>query len=237
MELDFGKENGEGNARKAATGADVHDVCAGTKGDDFGNTQRVEHVMWVEVVDVFARDNVDFGVPIAIEGIEGGKLALLLLSELGKIARSCSIRLLFGDYLFGVSDVGRRVAWKRVNPRFFRWTLRRLRKNGWIFRALLRSWIGDGCSFRSISPPYCRGGSTFRCADRGRALCRRWVPALCSLGERIAGNFCLEQSFDFVEREAIFFADEGDGASGASGHGLFVRCGARNLRDRAVHRS
>ena len=87
MELDFGKENGEGNARKAATGADIHDVGAGTKGDDFGNTQGVEHMVWVEIVDVFARNDVDLGVPIAIEGIEGGKLALLLLSELGKIAK------------------------------------------------------------------------------------------------------------------------------------------------------
>ena len=87
MELDFGKENGEGNARKTATGADIHDVGAGTKGDDFGNTQGVEHMVWVEVVDVFARNDVDLGVPIAIEGIEGGKLALLLLSELGKIAK------------------------------------------------------------------------------------------------------------------------------------------------------
>ena len=87
VELDFGKENGEGNARETATGADVHDVCPGAKGDDFGNTQRVEHVMWIEVVDVFARDDVDLGVPIAIEGIEGGKLVLLLLSELGKIAK------------------------------------------------------------------------------------------------------------------------------------------------------
>ena len=53
MELDFGKENSEGNARKAATGTDVHDVSVGTKGDDFGNTQRVEHMVRIEIVDVF----------------------------------------------------------------------------------------------------------------------------------------------------------------------------------------
>ncbi len=38
-----------------------------------------------------------------------------------------------------------------------------------------------------------------------------------AFGQRIAGNFGLEQAFYFVERETIFLADEGNGTSGASG--------------------
>ena len=38
-----------------------------------------------------------------------------------------------------------------------------------------------------------------------------------AFGQRIAGNFGLEQAFYFVERETIFLSDEGNGTSGASG--------------------
>ena len=88
MKLDFGKENGERYAGKTAAGADVHHLGAGTEADDFGYAQGVEHVMRVEIVDVLAGDDVDLGVPITIKGIEGGKLLLLLLGELGKIAKN-----------------------------------------------------------------------------------------------------------------------------------------------------
>lgn len=73
-ELALGEQDGEGDAREAATRADIKDSGAAPEGEDLRDGERMEDVVLVEVVDVLARDDVDFGVPVAVEGVEGGEL-------------------------------------------------------------------------------------------------------------------------------------------------------------------
>ena len=54
VELHFGKQDGKGDTRKAAACAQVHDACACLEADDLGYSQGVEHVVFVQVLDVLA---------------------------------------------------------------------------------------------------------------------------------------------------------------------------------------
>ena len=45
----------------------------------------MEHMVFVELVNVLARDDVDLRVPVVIEGIEGLELLLLAVREVGKV--------------------------------------------------------------------------------------------------------------------------------------------------------
>ena len=85
FETAVGEEDGQGDAGEAAACAEVEDLGAGTEADDLGDGQRVEHVVEVEAVDVLAGDDVDLGVPVAVEVVEGLKLPLLLLCEVGEV--------------------------------------------------------------------------------------------------------------------------------------------------------
>ena len=80
FELAFGVEDGEGDARETAASAEVENLGARAESADLGDGQRVEHMVLVDVVDVFAGDDVDLGVPVAVECVEGLKLPLLLRS-------------------------------------------------------------------------------------------------------------------------------------------------------------
>ena len=46
-----------------------------------GDAQRVQHMVWIEVLDVLARDDVDLCVPLEVEVIERIKLLLLSLCQ------------------------------------------------------------------------------------------------------------------------------------------------------------
>ena len=70
MELALGEHYGKGDAGKAAAGAKVHNLGSGLEVDDLGNAKRVEDVVLIEVVNVLAGDDVDFGVPIVIQLVE-----------------------------------------------------------------------------------------------------------------------------------------------------------------------
>ena len=63
----------------------VENRSAGTETDGLGNGQRVEHVVIVEVVNVFARDDVNLFVPVAIEGVEGLELLALGVADVWEI--------------------------------------------------------------------------------------------------------------------------------------------------------
>ena len=65
-EVGFGEEDGEGDAGETAARAEVEDARAGAEADEFGNAEGVEDVVLVEVVDVLAGDDVDFGVPVLV---------------------------------------------------------------------------------------------------------------------------------------------------------------------------
>ena len=51
----------------------------------FGYTQRVKHMMRIEIIDVLTGNDVDFGIPITIEGIKLFELRKLLLTQMGEI--------------------------------------------------------------------------------------------------------------------------------------------------------
>ena len=85
VELRLGEHDGQGYAREAAAGAEVHDAGAGAEVDDFGDAQRVEDMVLIEVVDVLARDDIDFGVPVVVEGVEGCEALALLGGEGGEV--------------------------------------------------------------------------------------------------------------------------------------------------------
>ena len=78
LELAAWKQNGQGDSREAATRAEIKDTGARLETDDLGYRHRVEHVMLVEMVDVFSGDDIDLVVPVAIEGIERLYLTALL---------------------------------------------------------------------------------------------------------------------------------------------------------------
>lgn len=85
LELTIGEENGQRNAGKSSAGAEVENLSAGTETDDLGNRHRVEHMVFVEVVDILAGDDVNLLVPIAIEGVKGLNLLTLLRRQVGEI--------------------------------------------------------------------------------------------------------------------------------------------------------
>ena len=85
VEAAFGIHDCEGYARKAAAGADVEDGrgrCE--RPPQSRKRQRMEHVLGVEVVDVFAGDDVDARVPFGVKLAEGGELPALVFGELGE---------------------------------------------------------------------------------------------------------------------------------------------------------
>lgn len=66
VEVGVGEHDGEGYAGEAAPGAHVEDVGHGLEGLHLGDGETVEDVVLVEVVHVFAGDDVDLGVPVLV---------------------------------------------------------------------------------------------------------------------------------------------------------------------------
>ena len=95
-ELTLREEDRQRDPREAATRTKVEDTRAGLEADHLCDAQRVQDVMLVEGVDVLAGDDVDLGVPVAVEGIQSSELALLLLSELGEILQDKLHRMVGG---------------------------------------------------------------------------------------------------------------------------------------------
>ena len=85
FELTVGEENGQRNARETTSSAEIEDLTARTETDHLGNGHRMEHMVLVEVIDILARDDVDLVVPIAIEGLEGVYLTVLLGRQVGEV--------------------------------------------------------------------------------------------------------------------------------------------------------
>ena len=84
-ELAFGEEDGQGNAGEAAASAEVENAGAWTEMNELGDSERVQHMMLVEIVNVLARNHVDFAVPVAVKSVEGVNLFLLHGREVGEI--------------------------------------------------------------------------------------------------------------------------------------------------------
>ena len=101
FEVTLRKHNSQGNTRKTATSTKVENLRTRTEVNHLGNSQRVKHVVLVEVVDILARNHVDLRVPVTIKGVEGVKLSLLLLAQLWKIFQNnlcCHIIKLLNEF-------------------------------------------------------------------------------------------------------------------------------------------
>ena len=66
LELAFREENGERNARETSTAAEIENLRARTEMDGLGYSQRMEHVVLVQIIDVLAADDIDLAVPVAV---------------------------------------------------------------------------------------------------------------------------------------------------------------------------
>ena len=80
-----GEEDGQGHAGEAAAGAHVEHLAHRGKRHGFGDSQRVEHMMLVEMIHVFARDDVDMRIPFLVQRQQSGKLLTLPLCQFREI--------------------------------------------------------------------------------------------------------------------------------------------------------
>lgn len=81
----LGEEYGQRYARETAAAADIDDARPRIETADAGNGQRMEYVAYVELVEVLARNDVDFRVPVGVQGSEGFELLLLPLGQVGEV--------------------------------------------------------------------------------------------------------------------------------------------------------
>ena len=86
-ELHIGVENSEGDARQSATGSQVQDFGARPELHYLRYRQRVQDMVWVQLVDVLTGNDVDLIVPLPVQGAELFKLSDLLLRQLGKVLK------------------------------------------------------------------------------------------------------------------------------------------------------
>ena len=54
MELHFGEKDGKRDSRKASSRAEVHNLCSRLEADYLGYAQRMQHMVLVQVLDIFA---------------------------------------------------------------------------------------------------------------------------------------------------------------------------------------
>ncbi len=66
FELAFREEDSERNARETSTAAEIENLRARTEMDGLGYSQRMEHVVLVQIIDVLAADDIDLAVPVAV---------------------------------------------------------------------------------------------------------------------------------------------------------------------------
>ncbi len=86
VEAALGPHYGQGDAGEPSSGAQVHEFCAGLRGEEPGYGQRVEDVVAVEVAYILARYHVDHSVPVVVERAEGLELPALAVGELREVS-------------------------------------------------------------------------------------------------------------------------------------------------------
>ena len=85
IKLGIGEHDGQGDAGEPAAGTHIEYLGHGFERLHLGDGKAVKDMVLVEVVHVFARDDIDFGVPVLIQRQKGGKLFLLPLGELWEV--------------------------------------------------------------------------------------------------------------------------------------------------------
>ena len=87
VEMAFGEEDGQGNTRETAACTHVHDGGPWAEANDLGNTERVEDMVRIEVVNILARNHVYLGVPVAVQGIKPLKLPALFVRQIWEVVK------------------------------------------------------------------------------------------------------------------------------------------------------
>ena len=77
MKTAVGPEYGQRDAGKSAPGPHVEYGCAGDRSHELADRERMKYMAFIEIVDVFARDNVYFFIPFRIELSQNLKLFFL----------------------------------------------------------------------------------------------------------------------------------------------------------------
>ena len=73
------------SGKRIASAADVENARPGVERADLGNSQRVEHVTQVQLVEILARDDVDLRVPVGVKVVQRRKPLPLAVGEFGEI--------------------------------------------------------------------------------------------------------------------------------------------------------
>ena len=66
LELAFWEHNGQRDARESAAGTEVQNGGSCFEAQALGNGQRVQYVVFVEVLDVFPGNDINFLVPVLV---------------------------------------------------------------------------------------------------------------------------------------------------------------------------
>ena len=74
LELALRKQNGERNTWETTACAEIENLGTWLETNELADGHGVEYVMLVEVVNVFARNDVDFLVPFVVKSIKGSQL-------------------------------------------------------------------------------------------------------------------------------------------------------------------
>ena len=85
MEMAVGEHDGEGDSRKSASRPQIHNLSAGFETSEFGNSQGMQYMMFIQIVDVFPGNDIDFSIPIMIEHIQLTELFCLFFRKFRKV--------------------------------------------------------------------------------------------------------------------------------------------------------
>ena len=85
LEFRLWEKDGQWDTWESSSCAEIQHFRTRPEVDGLGDGQRVQHMMLVEVVDVLPRDDVDLGVPVAVQAVEGLKLCELPVCQLGEV--------------------------------------------------------------------------------------------------------------------------------------------------------
>src|SRR5690349_20251488 len=83
----LGKKNRQRNSGKTATCANVEDTCPCLERRHPGDTERVQNMIDVKVIDVLPRYDVYLRIPFLAQRQEAGKLLFLKVSKVGEIRK------------------------------------------------------------------------------------------------------------------------------------------------------
>lgn len=81
MELTVGPHYSEGDTGKSSAGTHIEEGCPVGGSQEFGGREGVEDMVDIEMVNILTGYDIDFFVPIAVEGTEGLHLLALMVGK------------------------------------------------------------------------------------------------------------------------------------------------------------